>query len=242
MLALARLGILLPATLVMLPPESAHAQISGPYAASMSTEPVTFHLSGQPYHVPPKNTDCCKPIEAPDYSSEAHLVRYRIPRNYLIAVNGSLLVVFKITYPGFKPLTKGTEACLSQAPADRPVGCTPVQFFLRAGGAYDVPDEIAFQNARNFSRGPTPKMGPAGFELYEAGPEEARINTYRIDTKMHTLMIQCFRNNDEPVGVCNTSSRLPTGNVLEYHLNEDQLKDAVAIDTGIRQLIAKFVQ
>jgi hypothetical protein len=48
------------------------------------------------------------------------------------------------------------------------------------------------------------------------------------------------QSGDNPALICNTQSRLVFGNVVEYHLNGSQLKDAVDIDTGVRRVIRQF--
>lgn len=90
---------------------------------------------------------------------------------------------------------------------------------------------------RRFHRGRPP---PSGFELYETGPETARINTYRKKTPSHTLIINCLHQAQQVFSVCSTESRLKSGNVLEYHLYDNELKHAVEIDEGIRSLITRF--
>jgi hypothetical protein len=213
---------------------------------SSSTDAVTFSLAAIPYHTAPKNTDCCKPMALPDHEDEKSQVRYRIPRNYLVWMddwNGGAqtLVKLKVTFPGFEPLTRATATCLSLSAAFRPTTCTPVEFVLRNGGTYEPPDEVRFNNVRDLFHSQDPLPGPYGFELYETGPPEARINTYRKVTPQHTLVIFCFlHSSDQPMAVCNSVSRLESGVALSYFLYSDQLKDAEQIDTGIRQLIRSF--
>jgi hypothetical protein len=128
---------------------------------SFSTDPITFSLIGFPYHAPPRNTDCCKPMQLPDYPREGREIQYRVPRNFIVWMepwNGGsqTLVRFKATYPGFAPLTKSTEPCLTLAPAYRPSGCVPIGFSIRSGGTYDPPDEVAFRNKQDlFSQSET---------------------------------------------------------------------------------------
>jgi len=183
----------------------------------------------------------------PEYENEKRQIIYRVPRNYVVWMedwNGGAqtLIRLKVTYPGVEPLTPETAQCLALSAALRPAPCTPVGFSLRGGGAYEPPDDVRFNNARGLFHSQQPLPGPYGFELYETGPPEARINTYRKSTPLHLLVINCFLPNAGPnhLAVCHSDSRLGSGNVLSYFLYSDQLKDAEEIDRGIRQLISRF--
>jgi hypothetical protein len=95
---------------------------------------------------------------------------------------------------------------------------------------------VRFNNACDLFHSQQPLAGPSGFELYETGPAEARIETYRKATPQHMLVITCFRNSKDQAQL----SRLESGNFLEYFLYSDQLRDAEQIDAGIRKLIRGF--
>jgi hypothetical protein len=233
-----------------LPPPNSDASRTGQNwneRPSSGTDAITFDVAAIPYHSPPKNSDCCKPMALPEHEDEKRLIRYRIPRNYLTWMddwNGGAqtLVRLKVTFPGFEPLTRETEQCLSRSPAYRPAPCVPLEIILRGGDAHEPPDEVRFNNARDLFHSQIPLRAPYGFELYETGPSEARINTYRKKTPLHTLVIQCFLQSAKPddLAVCGSQSRLESGNVLSYELYSDQLKDAAEIDSGIRRLIRGF--
>ena len=152
------------------------------------------------------------------------------------------LVRFKVRFPGFEPLTEKTKPCMSLPPLYRPSGCVPLEFSVRRGGAGDLSDDERFSNARTLFHSQTPLPGPYGFELYETGPTDARLNTYRKKTPEHTLVIDCFMRppGDEHSPTCSNHSNLPSGNVLQYHLYGDQLQDAEQIDGGFRALIGTF--
>lgn len=215
--------------------------------SSSNTDAVTFSLAASPYHSPPKNTDCGKSMPLPEYESERRQVRYRVPRNYIAWMedwNGGAqrLVRLKVTYPDFKPLTRETAQCLALSAAFRPTTCTPIEFRLGVGDSYTPPDDVRFNNSRKLFHSQQPIPGPYGFELYETGPPEARINTYRKTTRLHALVINCNLPYSGPnnLAVCQSDSRLESGNVLSYFLYSDQLKDAEAIDAGLRQLVSRF--
>jgi hypothetical protein len=208
----------------------------------MSTEPVAFSLQATPYHPPPKDAKCCASL--PENKDEVHEIQYRVPRNYIVWMDNwaggpQTLVRFKVTFPGFEPLTQTTLPCITLAPADHPQDCAPLEFSIRrGGGSSDPPDDQQFNNMRSAFHSQTPRSGPNGFEIFETGPADARINTYRKKTAEHTLIITCFMRppGDSHAPTCNNESRLATGNVLQYHIYGDQLKDASEIDTGLRRL------
>lgn len=174
-------------------------------------------------------------------------VNYRVPRNYIVGISNwaggsQILVAFKVTYPNFEPLKDSTKDCMKLPPLPQPTGCMPVKFGI-IGGSTAVSDDEAFHNASSQFHSQTPKAGPYGFELYETGPDNARIETYRKHANGHTLVIQCIIS-DVTHAVCSNHSRLPNQNVLEYILNgrsaEEQLQDAEQIDAGFRTLINSF--
>lgn len=215
---------------------------------SFSTDTIAFSLMGFPCHAPPRNADCCKPMQLPDYPGEGREIQYPVPRNFIVWMepwNGGsqTLVRFKATYPGFAPLTKSTEPCLTLAPAYRPSGCVPIGFSIRSGGTYDPPDEVAFHNRQDLFHSQKPLPAPFGFQLYETGPADARVNTYRKQTSLHTLVIDCFLHAPADAhAVCQSTSRLDTGNVLSYFIDHDQLRDAEEIDSGIRRLVHDWLK
>lgn len=176
-------------------------------------------------------------------------VLYQVPRNYLIQMERwsggpQTLVGFKVTMPGFDPLTDANKSCMTVAPLYRPPGCAPIEFRIIGGGGSPASDEVAFDNMRSLFHSPTPSKGPYGFDIYETGPEDARIQTYVQRIPDHLLIIQCFpHKNDKTVRrvVCGNHSRLADHNELEYYFYLDQLPFAEQMDRGIRHLINSFL-
>jgi len=179
-------------------------------------------------------------------------VRYRVPRNYIVNMDDykggqQTLVAFRVSFPGFKPFTAETKDCFTLAPLYRPQGCVPINFNIIA--ETPVSDDEGFNNIKHLFLSQTPKQGSSGFEWYEEGDADARLDVYRKETKHHTLVINCFDHdvNRPLLWTCNTSSRLPNGNALQYILsgaryefNGKQLQYAEQIDDGIRLLIESF--
>jgi hypothetical protein len=178
-------------------------------------------------------------------------VNYRVPRNYISHMdnyNGGVqeMVTFKVTFPGFEPLTDKTKQCLTQPKAYWPPGCVPIEFWI-GGYSKDQPvlsDDDHFNNSRDLFHSQIPKQGPDGFEMYETGPENARMETYRKKIPTHTLLFECLifsGYQGKRDAVCeNYGSPLPNGNGLSYRLSLDQIKDAEKIDDGIRSVISSF--
>ena len=168
-------------------------------------------------------------------------IKYRVPRNYMTSASFSL-PTFKVTFPGFQPLTEKTEQCLTRPRAFWPPGCAPVQFWLEGRARSANEDRCANQFDR--LHGQVPKHGPAGFEFYETGPEYARSETYFKRTSAGTLCFDCFTFIDHQGkrdGVCsNYFSPLSNGDRLSYRIDLDQISNAEKIDDGIRSLIATF--
>jgi hypothetical protein len=184
----------------------------------------------------------------PENRDEVHEIQYRVPRNYIVWMDNwaggpQTLVRFKVTFPGFEPLTQKTSRCMSVAPADRPWDCASLEFSIRrGGGSSDPPDDEQFNNMRSAFHSQTPRAGAYGFEEYDTGPAKAKITTYRKNTETHTLILTCFvrQQGDNHAPTCNNESRLATGNVLQYHIYGDQLKDAEQIDAGLRRVAESF--
>jgi hypothetical protein len=172
-------------------------------------------------------------------------IQYKVPRNYIVRMDEwkggpQVLVALKVTFPEFRPLTGATASCLNSPPADRPRGCTSIEFDITR--PYPVSDEEAFNNFSSSFLSATPRSASYGFEAFDAGPESARIVTYRKHTKQHLLVLTCFEPEpgERRPGVCNNTSHLADQNEVLYHLYDDQIKDAEQIDEGIRRLIESF--
>jgi hypothetical protein len=179
--------------------------------------------------------------------------KYKVPRNYIVWMdnwNGGpqTLVRFKVTYPKFEPLDQRNAPCMALAPLYRPPGCLPVEFIVAnggrsvGGGGWAASDEEAFNNIRDVFHSQTPLRGRYGFEVYETGPENARIETYRKRTPEHVLILNCFFQNPDSraTAQCNNQSRLADHNELEFGLYFDQLQNAEEIDGRFRSLVKSF--
>jgi hypothetical protein len=172
-------------------------------------------------------------------------VRYRAPRNYIVNMENykggpQMSVSFELTVPGFEPFSDKTKDCMTKPLAYLPPGCFPVKFHIIS----DVPvsDDEAFHNASKLFHSQAPKNAPYGFELYETGPDNARIETYRKQANGHTLMIYCLVGNPQVTRdpVCNNTSRLKNQNGLEYDIYKSRLQYAEQIDGELRKFLDSF--
>ena len=178
-------------------------------------------------------------------------VQYSVPKNYILNMDNwsggpQKLVEFRITFPGFEPLTDQTRPCL-EAPVDfTGKRCARQDFFVTSG--YPASDEQAFENFRDVFKSQTPASGPFGFEQYYTGPDSAQIVTYRRKVGDSWLVFTCMHGADlgapsttEPSrAVCTRHHKLPSGNELGYHFYEGQLAVIDIKDEGIRTLIRNF--
>jgi hypothetical protein len=180
-------------------------------------------------------------------------VHYSVPRNYISRMDNfdggpQTLVAFKVSFPGFQPLTEATKDCFTLAPLYRPKGCVPVEFNISSGGDGSAPmsDDEHFKNASKLFLSPSPEQAPYGFELYESGGGGgSSTEIYRKRANGHTLVIHCFTHDipQNPRAVCiNEFSPLSAENVISYQFYLSQLKDVEQIDKGIRELGKSFVQ
>ncbi len=179
-------------------------------------------------------------------------VIYKVPRNYIINMDDwsggpQQLVVFRVTYPGFRPLDPSTRRCLEASVSFSGRECAPMDFIISRG--YSVSDEKSFENRRDLFRSQVPKqLRSTGFEEYETGSDDARIVTFRKREGDHWLLFDCDHgvsfgtSNNGPFerAPCHLASRLPNGNELIYHFFEGQLAVIADKDIGIRRLIHQF--
>jgi hypothetical protein len=174
-------------------------------------------------------------------------IYYAVPRNYISKMdnwNGGSqeMVNFRVTFPGFEPLTAKTSQCLTQPRSFWPSGCTPIEFWIH-GGNEGPSDDERFNRERELFHSQIPRQGPGGFEVYETGPNNALRETFYKKTPLHTLVIEClfYELNGRRDAICeNYSSPLQDGNSLSYRLDLAQMANAEEIDNGIRHLVDSF--
>jgi hypothetical protein len=181
--------------------------------------------------------------------------KYRIPRNYIVNMGNwdidsmNNLITLRVTYPGFKPLTDETRDCLTKPPLYWPKGCVPIQFWIGVNGlreenSHVLTDEQRFNNMRDVFHSQVPKPGPDGFEMYETGPDDARIESYRKKLSDRTIYISCgliqIKNGKRWAQCDDLFSPLANGGGISYRFLLDQMDHAEEIDIGLRKLIMSF--
>lgn len=173
-------------------------------------------------------------------------VQYRMPRNYLTTMgnwNGGPqdLVSVRVNISDLKPMTEETRMCFTVAPGYRPSGCDPLEFNIGAHGMFSV-DEI-FANSRKYFHNHDPIEGPFGYEKYEDGPENARVEFYRKIEGGRTLLYWCqiFDLDGKRGGLCYPEGdRLSTGGELTFSFDLSHLADIDKIDASLRKLVEGF--
>ena len=174
-------------------------------------------------------------------------VTYRIPRNYLTYIKPAIPTI-KVTFPGFKPLSKETRNCFD--PKWRMINkeCTTFEFRLLGShgpgpGGRALTHSERFENIRRANPTIVSRVGPIDYKIYAAGPESARIEFYRRTEG--DIFFTCFPpdpNNDKDVGtVCDDTFRLDDGNHIQFFFRAHQVERIPEIERTMRRLMAKFV-
>lgn len=164
-------------------------------------------------------------------------MHYRIPRNFVASTG---IAVLQAVFPGAKPMTPETATCFGKTKASRPPGCDVIEFALESSPMY-VTDETFFR-FRNDFHNQKPKKGPYGFDLYEIGPENSRIEAYRKVTPDGAVVANCMisDNNGQRDAVCLTATHTRSGIYAVYRFNLDELSELEDIHNGLRDLIDSF--
>jgi hypothetical protein len=173
-------------------------------------------------------------------------IHYRMPRNYLTTMGNwsggpQPLVTVTVNIPDLKPLSPDTLICFTEKPAIRPPGCEPFSFDIEATGM--VSADEAFANMRRLFHSQEPIEGPFGYEKYEIGPENSRIEYYKKAMEGRTLLFTCqiFDNHNKRDGICTpVGDRVSTGGTLHFFFNLRHLADIGEIDANLRKLTERF--
>jgi hypothetical protein len=189
-------------------------------------------------------------IERPDQSTtpvrfSVGAVQYVVPRNYLVrmsnwsgGVQGSASL--RVTFPGFQPFGKETEACFARDFHARPPGCTLISFDIEPA---NVRSNYRFKNAIAGARGPSP--APFGFEVYQLGPDNARIDIYRkTDATGREIIFDCVGVAVDATtprhGWCTAFAYTSGGGLVHFTFPPDRLGDAESMERGLLALADSF--
>ncbi len=174
-------------------------------------------------------------------------IHYRVPRNYLTTMedwNGGpqAVVTLRVNLPDLKPYSKETFNCFTAKPLDRPPGCEPFSFRINGPDGPSPPE--VFERVRHLFHSQAPIEGPYGFEKYEVGPDNARIEYYygKADNgQIPFYVCKIFDNHGRRDGLCSPiSDRVATSGSLRFFFNLSHLKDITKIDADLRKLVLGF--
>jgi hypothetical protein len=174
-------------------------------------------------------------------------ISYRMPRNYLTTManwNGGPqegFATITVNIPDMKPLSADTQICFQAKPLDRPPGCEPLAFRLYNTNGLSA--DQAFTNMSGLFHSQAPIEGPSGFEKYEIGPDNARLEYYRKVENGTTRVYSCqiFDNHGQRDGLCQPiNDRAATGAFIGYFFNLRHLSGISQIDADLRKLVEGF--
>ena len=173
-------------------------------------------------------------------------VHYRMPRNYLFTMenwNGGPqgLVTVRVNIPDLKPLDETTRDCFTKPGSFSTSICDPLSFTINVTGT--VTAEQGFENSRPIYRNQSPLDGPFGYERYEIGPDNARIEFYRKVENGRTLIYHCqiFQRLGKRDGICDPSGdRVSNGSEIHFFFSLRHLADIAEIDRDLRTLTEHF--
>lgn len=209
---------------------------------------VSFAENFAPYEDIRKKSQIFEP--KPSFDTTPVIIRvvdvtYRIPRNYLSKLPPANPAL-KVTFPGFKPLTEETRDCFDPKwQHQNPGVCTAFEFILLGslgpapgGRAYTASERL--ENIKKNIPGVVRRPGPHGYDIYEIGPPEARIQRYWKSEG--DVLFRCFGGDDSkrPV-VCDSTFRLDDGNHAHFIFRRHHIEHVPAIEAAIRQLVNGFV-
>jgi hypothetical protein len=164
---------------------------------------------------------------------------YAIPRNYLYQMdswNGGPqeVVSIRLDYPELSPVVDDNKDCFLRRKVCRLYDLVMLDTAMET--------TRIFSNMTDLFHKPYPKHGPYGLELYEVGPENARIEFYRKITDGHTVVFICdlFDNRGKRDAICHNVTRTRSGATLSYYFPIKDLHAAAEVDKKLRDLIDSF--
>jgi len=164
-------------------------------------------------------------------------VLYKIPRNYVSNLHMHFPVL-KVTYPGFKPLTEQTKGCFDPKLRNA-LGCTTIELNMHLS----LPNKPGFENLMKLvhpGQKASPRESAYGYQIFDLGPENARLEIYRSESEDIFFTCQIFYHNDERHAVCRDFVSLLDGNAVWFFFDLNQISEIRKVEAGIRQLMSGF--
>jgi len=164
-------------------------------------------------------------------------VTYAIPRNYILYPINGQPVVLQVTYPGFQPLTEETRPCIEHKIWRQ---CLPIQLRIELGPHNNVMMGNLLKNGQITLR----SDHPLGYNIYEEGPENARIEIYRRE--LDNIFINCYLipENDAPDSICEDFIDVDPqhSNIIRIFIGRKNIGDIPEINEQVTKLINSFVE
>jgi hypothetical protein len=174
-------------------------------------------------------------------------INFRIPRNYLTTMGNwsggpQNLVTLAVNIHDLRPLSQDTVTCFAAKPPDRSGTCEPFSFTIKVATGPSA--EAAFERSRHLFRSALPIDEPTGFEKYEVGQEDSRLEYYRKSGNDRTLLYVCFvsENQSNRNGLCTPiGDRLTAGPSIQFFFDLKKIEDIAQIDAKLRKLVDGFI-
>jgi hypothetical protein len=129
--------------------------------------------------------------------------------------------------------------CFRPSAYPEQVGCTSIGFSF--SGPNGPPLRQMFDNSKRSFRSATPKEGPYGYQYYEIGPENARLEIYTKETAENGfIMLQRNVGSDPKSAVWSDVFPLDDSNFAHFFFRPEQLKDIGDIQSKMKRLMASF--
>jgi hypothetical protein len=160
-------------------------------------------------------------------------VSYRIPRNYIIALNPDSPVL-KVAYPGFKPPTEEVRECSDPKRRDA-LSCTTIEIHLRL----PLPNKPRFDNLMKLvpsEQKLSPQRSVHGYDVYHLAQQEI----YRSESDDIFFTCKRFDNSGERDAICDDIVKLDDGNAAWFFFRLRQISEVRKIEAGIRELMSRF--
>jgi hypothetical protein len=166
-------------------------------------------------------------------------VVYHIPRNYFVYPNTDRGVFLRVTFPDFLPFTEGTRECLEVEYNSKQPGCTQIMVNLTRGGLSNLQ---IFKNVQKLFRNPLPRTGPFNYEVFDVGPDSARIEYYRREDGTGMIFFHCFISiiREKRTGFCDDFVALEKSNSVRLRFDLSEIEHVPEVEAGIRKLMNGF--